>query len=87
MAAILRATGAETFYVFGVVTEVCVAAAANGLLDRGYEVRVVEDAIWPIEAKAGEKTKAELKSRGAKFLSTNEVEKEVATLSPSSTRS
>ena len=67
---IFAATGAGTFYVFGVVTEVCVKAAAAGLLERGYRVALVEDAIWPIEAKAGEATKAELVKKGARLVST-----------------
>lgn len=73
--AILAATGARTFYVFGVVTEVCVQAAALGLLERGYHVRVVDDAVWPIEAGAGEKAKAFLRSRGARFPRTEAVVK------------
>jgi nicotinamidase/pyrazinamidase len=70
---ILARTGADTFYVFGVVTEVCVKAAALGLLDRGYAVKLVEDAIWPIEAAAGEKAKQEMVARGAELVSTAEV--------------
>ena len=42
-------TGADTFVVFGVVTEVCVQFAVMGLLERGYTVHVVDDAIWPID--------------------------------------
>src|SRR5438067_10531779 len=71
--AIFEATRAKTFYVFGVVTEVCVKAAAQGLLERGYEVRLVEDAIWPIDAAAGEATKAELRKQGAKLVTTAQV--------------
>lgn len=71
--AVLRATGARTFYVFGVVTEVCVQAAALGLLERGYHVRIVEDAIWPIDPAAGERTKAELRAKGARFPRTEAV--------------
>ncbi|MBI3723904.1 cysteine hydrolase, partial [bacterium] len=72
---VFRSTGAKTFYVFGVVTEVCVKAAALGLLERGYAVRVVEDAIWPIEARNGEAAKQLLREKGARFLSTDEVRK------------
>ena len=80
--ALLRATGARTFSVFGVVTEVCVKAAALGLLERGFGVAVVEDAIWPIEKTAGEKTKAELRAKGARFTTTDAV---VSQLSPDQT--
>jgi nicotinamidase/pyrazinamidase len=76
--AIFRKTGARVFYVFGVVTEVCVRAAALGLLERGYEVLVVEDAIWPIEESAGERAKAELRAKGARFTTTDAVTHELA---------
>jgi nicotinamidase/pyrazinamidase len=66
-------TGADTFFVFGVVTEVCVKAAVLGLLERGYAVRVVSDAIWPIEAKNGEAAKAEMAAKGATFVTTAEA--------------
>jgi nicotinamidase/pyrazinamidase len=71
--ALFASTGADTFFVFGVVTEVCVRAAVLGLLDRGYAVRVVEDAIWPIEKSAGEAAKREMRERGATFLATDDV--------------
>ncbi|HZU98405.1 MAG TPA: isochorismatase family cysteine hydrolase, partial [Planctomycetota bacterium] len=76
--AILERTGADTFYVFGVVTEVCVKAAVLGLLERGRKVNVVSDAIWPIEARAGEAAKKEMAARGARFLTTAEAVREVA---------
>ena len=66
-------TGAEDFVVFGVVTEVCVRQAALGLLERGYRVQLVEDAIWPITAEAGAAALAELTARGATLTSTAEV--------------
>jgi len=71
--AIFEKTGADTFFVFGVVTEVCVRAAVLGLLGRGYAVSVVEDAIWPIEKSAGEAAKREMRERGATFLATADV--------------
>jgi nicotinamidase/pyrazinamidase len=77
--AVFAATGAKTFYVFGVVTEVCVLAAAQGLLERGYAVEVVEDAIAPIEVRAGETAKAALAKKGARFTTTAAV---LAALAP-----
>lgn len=71
--AIFEGTGARTFYVFGVVTEVCVKAAAAGLVERGYRVRLIEDAIWPIEEKNGEATKAELRAKGVELVTTDQV--------------
>ena len=66
-------TGAKTFVVFGVVTEVCVRQATLGLLERGYQVRLVEDAIWPIDPKGGDEALAEMTSKGAVRVTTQEV--------------
>jgi nicotinamidase/pyrazinamidase len=72
-AAVLAKAGADTFYVFGVVTEVCVKAAVLGLLERGYAVRVVADAIWPIEPANGEAAKKEMVAKGARLVTTDEA--------------
>lgn len=71
--AVLRATGAKEFVVFGVVTEVCVRYAVDGLLARGYGVRLVGDAIWPIRPEEGERALAEMRARGARLVTTDEV--------------
>jgi nicotinamidase/pyrazinamidase len=61
------------FVVFGVVTEYCVRFAAKGLLDRGRRVAVVEDAIETLKAEDGERTVAELKALGARFITTDQA--------------
>jgi nicotinamidase/pyrazinamidase len=61
------------FVVFGVVTEYCVRFAAKGLLERGRRVSVVEDAIETLKAEDGERTIAELKALGARFITTDEA--------------
>jgi nicotinamidase/pyrazinamidase len=61
------------FVVFGVVTEYCVRFAAKGLLERGRRVSVVQDAIETLKAEDGERTVAELKALGAKFITTNQA--------------
>jgi nicotinamidase/pyrazinamidase len=61
------------FVVFGVVTEYCVRFAAKGLLKRGRRVCVVEDAIETLKAADGERTVAELKTLGAKFITTDQA--------------
>ncbi|RMG17915.1 MAG: cysteine hydrolase [Planctomycetota bacterium] len=71
--AVLARTGAKTFVVFGVVTEVCVRQAVLGLLERGYRVCVVRDAVWPIARDAGEAALEEMRAAGAEVLSTDEV--------------
>jgi len=61
------------FFVFGVVTEYCVRLAAKGLLERGYKVTVIEDAIETLDPEIGRKTLSELKSLGAKFATTDQA--------------
>lgn len=71
--AVFKATDAETFVVFGVVTEVCVKQAVMGLLERGYGVELVEDAIWPITREGGEAALAEMTAAGARLVNTEAV--------------
>jgi nicotinamidase/pyrazinamidase len=61
------------FVVFGVVTEYCVCLAAKGLLERGRRVSVVQDAIETLKTEDGERTIAELKALGAKFITTDQA--------------
>jgi len=61
------------YVVFGVVTEYCVRLAARGLLERGRRVSVVTDAIAALKAEDEERTIAELKALGAKFITTNQA--------------
>ena len=61
------------FVVFGVVTEYCVRLAAQGLLERGRRVSVVQDAIETLNSADGKKTVAELKALGATFITTNQA--------------
>lgn len=64
--------GAEIF-VFGVVTEYCVRLAAKGLLERGRRVALVRDAIESLNAEEGAKTIEELKSLGARLVTTDQA--------------
>jgi nicotinamidase/pyrazinamidase len=70
---VIGATGARELVVFGVVTEVCVRQAVLGLLERGYAVRVVEDAIWPIDPAGGAAALAEMVGAGARLTTTDAV--------------
>jgi nicotinamidase/pyrazinamidase len=67
------------FFVFGVVSEYCVRLAAKGLLERGRKVSIVKDAIETLNAQHGQHTIDELKSLGARFVSTDEA---LASLDP-----
>jgi len=64
--------GAEIF-VFGVVTEYCVRLAAKGLLERGRRVALVRDAIESLNAEEGAKAIEELKSLGARLVTTDQA--------------
>lgn len=70
---VFAAIGADTIYVFGVVTEVCVYEAVMGLRQRGYQVKLVTDAVWPISQEGGEKALAEMKEAGVDFVTTEET--------------
>jgi len=68
-----RFTGDVEFVVFGVVTEYCVRFAAKGLLERGRGVAVVKDAIETLKPEDGERTLAELRALGARFITTDQA--------------
>ncbi|MCA8923311.1 MAG: cysteine hydrolase family protein [Planctomycetes bacterium] len=80
--AVFERTGAETVVVFGVVTEVCVKQATLGLLERGYRVRLVEDAVWPITPEGGAAALSELRAAGAELTTTDAVVEALAAGTP-----
>jgi nicotinamidase-related amidase len=59
--------------VFGVVTEYCVRLAAKGLLERGRKVSLVKDAIETLKQGDGRNAIDELKSLGARLITTDEA--------------
>ena len=61
------------FMVFGVVTEYCVRCVAKGLLERGRRVSLVEDAIETLKTEDGESALGEMKSLGARMVTTREA--------------
>jgi nicotinamidase/pyrazinamidase len=70
--------GADAQYiVFGVVTELCVRCAAKGLLARGREVAIVNDAIETLKPEEGHRALAELQRAGARLITTNEALAEI----------
>lgn len=78
IARLAEAPGADNrFFVFGVVTEYCVRCAAQGLLERGQKVSVITDAIETLNPVEGSHTTDELKSLGARLVTTEEVLAEV----------
>jgi nicotinamidase/pyrazinamidase len=65
-------TDAE-FVVFGVVTEYCVRCVAKGLREQGRRVSLVEDAIRTLKTEDGESALAEMKSLGARMVTSREA--------------
>lgn len=61
------------FIVFGVVTEYCVRCVAKGLRERGRRVALAEDAIKTLKTEDGESALAEMKSLGARMVTTREA--------------
>jgi nicotinamidase/pyrazinamidase len=72
------------FMVFGVVTEYCVRCVAKGLLARHRRVALVEDAIETLKSTDGQSALAEMKSLGARMVSTREA---IDSLAPSKAKS
>jgi nicotinamidase/pyrazinamidase len=61
------------FVVFGVTTEYCVRLAAQGLLERGRRVSVVEDAVEALKPAEGVRALSELRALGARIVTTDQA--------------
>jgi nicotinamidase/pyrazinamidase len=68
-----RLGGDAEYMVAGVVTEHCVRHAAQGLLDRGRQVAIVQDAIEALDSRAGRQALDRLQSLGARLITTDEA--------------
>ena len=55
------------------VTEYCIRCAAKGLLDRGCNVAIVEDAIETLKPEEGRRTLDELKGLRARLITTEQA--------------
>lgn len=64
MDAMLREGGFTHAVVYGVVTEICVMHAVNGLLDRGLNVEIRSDAIKELNAITAAKFLIDFRGRG-----------------------
>ena len=67
------AAGFEDWVVYGVVTEICVQAAALGLLARGKQVTMVEDATMALDAATAHRFREELLARGGRIVNSREI--------------
>jgi nicotinamidase/pyrazinamidase len=75
---IVQRLGPDVEYIaFGVVTEFCVQLAVKGLLERGRKVAIVTDAIESFQLHDGRRSLDELKSLGARFITTAHVLSEI----------
>jgi nicotinamidase/pyrazinamidase len=70
---LLAALGADRYVVYGVVTEYCVALAANGLLRTGKPVEIVTDAIETLKREDGEAALRAFVEAGGRLTSFSEI--------------
>ena len=70
---LLAKLAAERYLVYGVVTEICVRCAANGLLETGARVEIVADAVKSFTRADAEAFLADFQSRGGKLISSAQV--------------
>jgi nicotinamidase/pyrazinamidase len=71
--ALLSRLNPKVVALYGVCTDICVNAAAEGFLKRGYTVAVITDAIKEYSADAARACKASWAGKGARFMTTDEV--------------
>jgi nicotinamidase/pyrazinamidase len=71
--ALLDRLGKPEIVLYGVVTEICVSAAARGLLDRGYRLTVIEDAIRHLDADPARAFLGEVRERGVQIVSAEQL--------------
>ncbi len=70
---VLQRLGRRDVVLYGVVTEICVAIAARGLLDRGYRVAVVTDAVRALDEAEGRAFLEYVQRRGGQLRAADEV--------------
>jgi nicotinamidase-related amidase len=73
MANLLESILPDKVYVYGVVTEYCVRAAVEELLQLDYQVVVVKDAVKELSVKEKAKLFSSWKKKGVEFVTTKQV--------------
>lgn len=68
-----RGRGDVEAVVFGVATDYCVKAAALGLVERGFDVSVVTDAVAPVTVEGGRAALEEMRRAGCRLARTREI--------------
>ncbi len=69
----LSALGPDRVYVYGVATEYCVLRAVLGLVERGYDVTVVRDAVRGVNEENAREAIEQMRAAGAKLADTRTV--------------
>ena len=72
-APLLKLLAPREIILYGVVTEICVDRAARGLIERGYRVNLVTDAIKHLDPEQASATLDYVVSHGGQLLTTDEV--------------
>ena len=71
----LRKFGIKRVFVGGLATDYCVLNTVRNVLEEGYEVYVLTDAIRAVDANKGDGERAlrEMRGKGAKTITTEEI--------------
>ena len=70
---LLQELEATEYVVYGVVTEVCVRQAAEGLLRLGKPVAIVSDAVWPFRQAVADDFLQAFRNNGGKVVTSGEL--------------
>lgn len=70
---LLERLGHPSVVLYGVVTELCVALAAKGLLARGCQVMLVQDAVAALDGALAQTVFDELARQGMRLVGTGEI--------------
>ncbi|HXW92032.1 MAG TPA: isochorismatase family cysteine hydrolase [Terriglobales bacterium] len=62
--------------MYGVVTEICVASAANALLTRGHHVELVRDAVAALDEQKAARVLERFEEAGGRLVKTDDILKE-----------
>ncbi|CAG1000558.1 nicotinamidase/pyrazinamidase [Methylophilaceae bacterium] len=78
LAEVLKSDGITHFYIGGLATDYCVRQSALDAFREGFEVTVLIDAIRGVDVTPGDSERAieEIKSKGAKFATLKDIDKE-----------
>lgn len=72
-ALLARLGSVDRIVLYGVVTEICVAHTARGLVKRGFRIAVVEDAIRPLDEAKSRDLLEDVRRRGGSVVRTDDV--------------